>query len=518
MLVATAAHIRKADEIMMSDHQFPGLLLMETAGRKCAEFLLSQYPDAPLFFILAGPGNNGGDGLVIARYLWRAAKKVQILFSADPQQYKGDAKTNYLSLQSLNIPSQLWNHGAADALVNTLPADAVIVDALLGTGASQPLKDPIAAIIAHFSAAPCPVVAIDLPSGLSADTGALTLPPLRAAFTLTFQLSKPCHWLSPAAACCGEVVIVDIGIYCQVTELLGIRCELLTPEWVRQRLHTRPIDGHKGSFGHVLIAGGSKDMAGAPSLASRAALAAGAGLSSAFIPGSIRNAFFQLGAEVMTHSGSENEDSLNESRIPDFKKIKSSKNAVAIGPGMGTSVASAAFLKAALQDSAHPLILDADALNLLAAHDLWSLLPPHCILTPHPGEMCRLMGNDDCLSHRLESAQAMARERNVIVVLKGAGTIVALPDGASFINFTGNPGMATAGAGDVLTGVIAGLLAQGYSPAEAAALGVCLHGVAGDLAADVHSQAGVTAEKILIQLGPARKAIENNWVQGPRCI
>lgn len=509
MYLANASQIRQADAIMISNFHFPGLELMENAGRKSAAFLLQKFPGASLYLVLAGPGNNGGDGLVIARYLSGAGKKVQVLLAKEPEKFNGDALENFKRLENLPLSIFIWGNEKTVKILSGLPAGTILIDALLGTGIIDQLRSPFEEIISFFKERNHPVVAIDLPSGLNADTGHVLNAPLKAQYTLTFHLPKLCHCIYPAAEYCGEVVVLDIGIQPEINQGLNLKRELTEPAHILKWFQQRGTNTHKGNFGHTLLAGGSKDMAGAISLSSRAALAVGAGLSSAFIPGSVRCAFFQMGAEVMTLSqGMDTQEYLSGEHAENFLHAAKNKNAIAIGPGMGTGNSSAAFLENILPGIQVPLVLDADALNLLSANpSFWKLLPAQTILTPHPGEMKRLTGRLDVQEFRLEVAEEMTRTKNVTVILKGANTIIALPDGKTFVNSSGNPGMATAGAGDVLTGILTGLLAQGYPIEQAAPMGVYLHGLAGDLAAEINSEAGVTAEKILGQLGPALQLV-----------
>lgn len=501
MLIANTEQIRAADRNMIEGCNFPGLLLMETAGRKAAEFILETYLDMEGYLILTGPGNNGGDGLVIARYLHLAGKDVHVRTSHDPSRFKGDARANFRALEDSGVAIGKWNGHA----VTGFPDDAeriLIIDALLGTGVTGKVRGNIKEILEGFRDTPFPVVAIDLPSGLSADTGALINEPLRAAYTLTFQLPKIGHYVTPAADACGEVVTIDIGIWPAIIDGLGIRRQLMTGAQVRAWYAARPVSGHKGTFGHALLIGGSRRYAGAIALAAHAALHMGAGLSSVFAPSAVSAALFGIGPEVMLEGQDGN--CLSKDHIKDAVRMLKKAPTLGVGPGMGTEEMTADFLRLLLLTADHPLVLDADALNLIAAHpNMWKDVPAGSILTPHPGEMKRLTGAKVKPAQRLAVAEEFAQKRKVVLVLKGAHTIIAAPDGSSFVNFSGNSGLATAGSGDVLTGAITGLLAQGYPPVQAAAMGVYLHGLAGDLAAEQSGREGVTAMRIMHSLSPA---------------
>lgn len=496
MLLASAAQIREADRVMIEDLGYPGILLMESAGRLSAEVLLRRYPHHS-FCILAGPGNNGGDGLVIARYLAAAGRSVQVLLSHPFENYKGDAALARNALHGSGVP--VIGTDAALAALQQCPSDTLLIDALLGTGAAGPLRGTIADLIAAARQTGLPVVAIDLPSGLDADTGFCANEALAAQLTLTFQAPKPCHVVYPAAALCGEVQVLDIGIWPHVLAGLGIQRRVSDVLQLRAWHQPRQPEGHKGSHGHALLIGGSHAYAGAAALAAHAALRVGAGLCSACVPEPVRPAILGMGPEVMVQAVAG--DILSAEALTDLPRLLSGKQAIAVGPGLGQGPEQLAFLQGLLPLCQAPLVLDAAALNLLAAHpELWPLVPRGSILTPHPGEMRRLDPACDPVNRRLEAAEAFAQRHGVILVLKGAGTVIALPDGRTWVNPTGNPGMGKGGSGDVLTGVILGLLAQGYAPEVAAVMGVFLHGRAGDLAVLDTGLEGLLASDLLLAL------------------
>lgn len=511
MFLADTQQIRRTDQVMIETFDFPGILLMETAGRKSAEQIIQDFPNQDLYLILAGPGNNGGDGLVIARYLMGWQKQVRIICPHDPETWQGDAGINWKHLRHLQPRVIQYEAGTAEDLFQELPAQTLVVDALLGTGVNSTLRGPLAELVAYFRGREFPAVAIDLPSGLSSDTGNLMNEPIPARFTCTFALPKICHFLTPAANYCGEIRVVEIGIRPEVVDGLGIKRRLLTHEFIRQHYRGRATDSHKGSHGHAWLAGGSKSMAGAIVLAARSALHMGAGLSTALVPGSARCALYRETAEVMNRSfGNEDQAYLEAGAVAVWQEAGLHTSALAIGPGLDKNAQTLGFVRAMLFAWQGPLVLDADALNLLSENpELWDLLPENTILTPHPGEMARLTGVQEVQSHRLELAEELAARRKVIVVLKGAGTVIAFPNGDTWVNCSGNAGMATAGSGDVLTGAITAWLAQGYTPQEAALMGVYLHGLAGDLLAAEAGQEGVTAEGLISFLSPAlQKALQ----------
>lgn len=516
MYIAGAEHIKQADTAMLQQYAVPTLLLMETAGRKTAEHLLNKFTAVTHYYVLAGAGNNGGDGMVAARYLHAAGKTVWVMLVGDDKKLSPDAAINWAICQKAGIRCTVYAPGAEEAFAaGAAYPHALLLDALLGVGFSPPLRDPLPGILEKIRLLGVRVVAIDLPSGLEAHTGRVSATPIPALLTLTFAFPKICHYVTPAANFCGEVEVVDIGIYPELIKSLKLRDQIVTQTLVRQAFLPRAEnaaahDSHKGTYGHVLVAGGSLGKAGAIALCGEAALEVGAGLSTAFIPGSILQALQAAFPPVMcVPTGGEKEPHLLHANAADFETALAGKAAVALGPGLSNVPDTAAFMRAVLPMIASqqlPLVLDADALNILSDHDdLWKLLPAATVLTPHPGEMARLLHttNTAIQQSRIESARKLATERSVVVVLKGAGTITALPTGACYINRTGNPGMATAGTGDVLTGAIAGLLAQGMAPAEAAFVGVYVHGRAGDLVARRIGQEGVTATRLLRTLSRA---------------
>ena len=499
MLLATGDQIRKADQVMIEELDFPGVLLMEEAGRKAANFILDTCPDHSRFLVLAGPGNNGGDGFVIARYLMRWGKSVQIILSHAPDRYAGDAGINLKALNGSRILVRIWpEHPGIDD-------ETVLIDALLGTGINSEIRGVILEMVHSFAAHQGPVIAIDMPSGLLADTGKVLSKPLKADYTLTFQLPKICHAVYPAANFCGTTCVADIGIWNSVIGDLGINRHWMDGQEARDILkhHPRPVEGHKGTFGHVALIGGSNQYPGAIALSGHAALHAGAGLSTVIGTEHCRTAIFGMGPEVIFRAVSG--ERINRTHL-DAVLEWTSGCTIGIGPGWSTHPEVKEFFLTFLEKTDRPLVLDADALNLIAFEQCWDLIPPKSVITPHPGEIKRLLRSDQGSDQRLEQAEQLAKDKNLVVVLKGAGTVVASPN-KTWVNTSGNSGMGTGGSGDVLTGVITSLLAQGHQPASAAALGVYLHGLAGDLATQKFGAPGLTASRIMEHLGPAMVTI-----------
>ncbi len=504
MYLANTQQIRQADQLMIEEMDFPGILLMEEAGKKAAEKLVELYPGQQDYILLVGPGNNGGDGWVIARYLHLWGKHVQIYCSHDPLRLQGDARINFEIVRHLPIAYGIWNPQHSDRILDEVHPP-VLVDALLGTGIRDVLRDPIATMLEYWEEKSLPVVAIDLPSGLSADSGGLINSVLEAEHTLTFQLPKICHHVYPAASMCGDIHVLDIGIWDSVIQRLEIRRELLDDAFVRKVYQNRLANTHKGNFGHALVIGGSHAMPGAIAMTAEAVMRSGAGLCTVFCPVGVGPILNTRLPEAMCWEGEGPYFSMED--VETFLELLSGKNVVIVGPGMGREDETFDFFARILEEINVPLVIDADGLNLLSELEKFeSYLGPDTILTPHPGEMQRFIGHP-IQPRRMENAEQFATDTASILVLKGAGTVIALPDGHTFINPTGNPGMATGGSGDILTGIIGGLIAQGYAPVIAAPLGVYLHGKTGDLLLEREGMEGLLASDIARHVSQVWKEI-----------
>jgi ADP-dependent NAD(P)H-hydrate dehydratase / NAD(P)H-hydrate epimerase len=464
MKVLTAAQMREADRQAI-EAGVPGLILMENAAMRVVEFLAERY--APLdkhhIVVCCGKGNNGGDGLAIARQLgMRFRARVEVVLACEPAELKGDAEANWRMLVV-----------AGCTVVRDLaPGATIIVDALLGTGVDGAPREQVAELIAAIKKVKkAHVVAVDLPSGLGFDG-------VRAEATVTFVAPKVEHYLSAEADRVGELVVGAIGIPARVLNSdPELWLNVTEPHDVGTLLQPRTPDGHKGTYGHALIVGGATGKSGAAAMAGLAALRAGAGLVTVACDDSSR-----MAPELMT--------------APLDAPPVEGKTVLAIGPGLGTEAGVAALLKRLL-DSESLRVLDADALNIVAQKGLSVV---GCIVTPHPGEMSRLTGKTaaEIQNGRLEVARDFAMSRRCTLVLKGHRTLIAFEDGTVWINPTGNPGMATGGTGDILTGLIAGLLAQFPGRArEAVIAAVWLHGRAGDRAAEALGEQSVIATDLL---------------------
>lgn len=509
MNIVTAEEMRRLDRDAVSTYGIPVLLLMEQAGMGVVREMARRYGDLAerTIVVLAGKGHNGGDGLVAARHLLQCGARVRVFLTFPADASRGEARNQAEMFRK--IGGRLLDPSNFDraAFRSALTEADLIVDALVGTGLSAPIAGFAAELATDVNAAHTPVVAVDIPSGISADTGDALGVAVRADLTVTFALPKRGHFLSPGAEHTGELRVVDIGIPRRAIDTAALPLSLFTAEAAARCLPARPREGHKGTFGHVFVVAGSLGRSGAALLASRAALRTGAGLTTLACPESVLTAGEARPAEIMTLPLPETAERTLAARALDplLAALKPA-GAVAIGPGLSTQAETQAVIRELLARITVPMVVDADGLNALADH-LEPLRRPHppMILTPHPGEMGRLtrLGSREVQRRRIELAIDFARIHQVVLVLKGARTVVATPDGRATVNSTGNAGMATAGAGDVLTGVIAALLAQGLPVDQAARLGVYLHGSAGDLIAAEHGERGMLAGDLVDRIPSA---------------
>jgi len=527
MFLVTNQEMARLDGETINNYGLPGMVLMEHASSRVVEWL-SWYWEGKVagkrVVILAGKGNNGGDGLAVARLLSNAGAFVTVFLLCHPGELKGDAGQNYQVLQRFGEKVyQLTSDKDLQKLDISLMCADLVVDAIYGTGFRGAVTGLAADVINLVNNSGLPVVAVDVPSGLEAGTGKVAGPCIKAAATVTFGLPKLGLVLEPGRRQVGELWLGDISLPRQLIQNSGLKTRLITPEEVTQRLPSRPAAAHKGSFGHVAAVGGSEGMTGAIYLAATAALRGGAGLVTALVPRSLHGLMEIKTVEVMTKPLPETEAvSVGLEALNTVLEFAGKTDVVLLGPGMSQHASTAAFLANLVPKLDKPLVLDADALNIISNNDpkkFFADLKAPIVITPHPGEMARLTGLPvrEIQQNRLEVASKAAREWKVVVVLKGAGTVVAHPGGKVFVNPTGNPGMATAGSGDVLSGLVAGLMAQGLAALDAAVAGVYVHGLAGDLAAREKGQMGLTAGDILASLPRALAALEQgSFPEGPR--
>jgi len=496
--------MQEIDKRAIEEYGIPGLTLMEHAGRACVDEIIAGFGQSGRAFILAGKGNNGGDGFVIARLLLEEGWNVAVLILAERHQISGDAAVNLEKLPKAilafcNDPDRLSDL-ASGAL---LPAD-LIVDALFGTGLRSDLVGIYRAAIELMNGSGRPILAVDIPSGIHGTTGRPLGTAVHADITIAFAFAKLGHILYPGAEHTGRLVVADIGIPPELMESTP-GYDFLNSTTVRPLLRRRDRQAHKGSCGHDLIVAGSTGKTGAAALCTNSAVRAGSGLVTLAVAESIHSILELKTTEAMTvpltDAGS---GFLTSIVVPVLEKLLVGKAAVAIGPGLGSRPGTVALLHTLIETIELPLVLDADALNALSEDPalLHRKKSKSVILTPHPGEMSRLVGSSipDVEAIRISVAQEFARRYDVYLVLKGARTIIASPTGTVAINGSGNPGMASGGMGDVLTGVLVSLLGQGYSAWDACRLGVFIHGHAADLVARAKGEIGINATDVLEML------------------
>ncbi|RJP24789.1 MAG: NAD(P)H-hydrate dehydratase [Deltaproteobacteria bacterium] len=508
MKVATARQMAELDRVTIHTYGIPSLVLMENAGRSCTDRIfriLEEKVGAPQeasVAVVCGKGNNGGDGMVIARHLHNRGVYVEVFLLGETAELSADAKTQHDILRRMDVEIRVVRdtEGVED-LRTYLEEVHLCVDAILGTGLSSPLEGTIRDVVEVVNLSMATVFAVDLPSGIDATTGRILGEAIRADYTGTFGLLKLGHVLLPGSIHCGETEIYDIGIPSRAVFDAEIKTEALDEQIVKSMLSVRPPDFHKGDAGRVYIVGGSPGMTGAPCLAGLAALRMGAGLITVVTPASLRPIVESKQMEVMC-AGIRDDGTgyFSPAMIPELLEVVSKADVLVIGPGMGANGSMPEFLKELLPKIKVPFLLDADALNALAGQaSLLQSAGAPCIVTPHPGEMSRLTREsiESIEMSRLDSARHLAEEERVTVILKGARTVVATPKGDLFINTTGNPYMASGGMGDALAGMVAALASQGLSPTDAACAGVFLHGMSADLLVREHPMTPVTATDVI---------------------
>ncbi|HVZ56522.1 MAG TPA: NAD(P)H-hydrate dehydratase [Chitinophagaceae bacterium] len=499
MKILDADQIRGWDTYTIQHEPISSIDLMERAASRCVAWLSGQGLLQRPFLVFCGKGNNGGDGLAIARMLAARHCQVSVYILEFGHRGTDDFQANLERLHQQPVPI----HYIQDPGQFPLPGrEAILIDALYGTGLNRPLEGLSADLVNHLNSRGCQIISIDIPSGLPADQPLAGQPAVRATHTLTFQGYKLAFLVAENAPYIGQPVVLDIGLAPAYYESQDVTYELTDLSRIRLIYRPRSRFAHKGQFGHALLLAGSYGKIGAAVLAARACLRGGAGLLTCQVPscgyGILQTSLPE--AMVMTD--------FNSSVLTRLEGDLSRFDAVGVGPGIGTARETRSLVRDLISSCRAPLVLDADALNSLAANPEWlALVPSGSLLTPHPKEFDRLFGDCPDDFARLDKALRIARDRGLVVILKGHHTLVATPGGKGFFNPTGNPGMATAGSGDVLTGLLTGLLAQGYGPVEAALLGVYLHGLAGDAAASARSEEALIAGDIVEYLGTAYRQL-----------
>jgi len=514
MKVVTAEVMQQLDRRAIEEAGIPGVVLMENAGRGAVGVLLENYPEvlSGTVAIIAGKGNNGGDGFVIARYLVNRGISVRIFLLGARGKIQGDAKVNLDCALKMHIPlTEIEDTAGWKAHRGELEGCTLIVDAIFGTGLTSDIGGLIGEVINDLNGASIPKVAVDLPSGLHPDTGAVMGTCVQADCTVTFGLPKRGLFLYPGAQCAGRIKIVDISIPSSFVDEAALSDHVVSFAAMSQALKVRDPNSHKGDYGHVLVIAGSRGKTGAAALACQAAARVGAGLVTLGIPDALHAIMEQKLTEVMTEPLPEHHKGFMG--IGSLKKIQElmvGKKVLALGPGLSTHEDTVKLVHAIIQESSIPVVVDADGINALGAHPaLLHQVHIPVVLTPHPGEMARLLGVSvrEVQRDRIAIAKDFAQRYGCYLVLKGARSLIAEPDGSLCINLTGNPGMASGGMGDILTGMIPGFIAQGYDCATSTKLAVFAHGLAGDLLSSERGPVGCIAGDVLGELPRVLKAL-----------
>ncbi|MBQ7515549.1 MAG: NAD(P)H-hydrate dehydratase [Schwartzia sp.] len=512
MKVAMVEEMRQIDKLAGEKYGIPEAILMENAGRAVAGVVVDELAGVAgkTICVLAGAGNNGGDAFVAARHLANHGAQVKVFLVGDTDKLTKSAAQNRDICQKMGITVQtLAAERDWEKFALLLKLADVIVDGLLGTGVKGPLRNPFDKVIEMVNEAGRPVVAIDIPSGVDAGSGGVPTAAIKADVTVTFGLPKTGHFFCPGAANTGRLVVDDISLPQTLLTDRGILQEYFDDEYVRALLPSRPIDAHKGSCGRVLVVAGSNGMTGAAALASEAALRSGAGVVTLATAESLTNLFAMKLTEVMTRPLPEASPGiLGHEALEPLKKMMEEFDTVLMGPGLGRDPATLNLIWQAARAVRKPLVLDADALYAFAGHaETFVQAGDPLVLTPHLGEMAMLLGLsvEALRANLVPCCRKAATDWNAILVVKSECTLVAYPDSRVFLTSKGNPGMATAGSGDVLAGTIAGLMKQ-MPAADAPQLGVYLHGSAGDIAAGEAAE-GLMAGDILRHLPTARRQL-----------
>lgn len=499
MELLSSSQIKQWDAYTCREQRISSLELMERAATACLNWLGEHGYLKCSFIVFCGKGNNGGDGLALARLLLAKGAAVKVFILDAEAKPSPDFSANLQRLEQTGLSVQYLKTG--DALPETNKTE-VLIDALFGSGLNRPLEGQAAQTVERINSAGAEIIAIDLPSGLFTGKSSAGNPVVRAHHTLSFQLTKTAFLVPENKAYTGRVHILDVGLDRGFLATVYSSYETIDKEMVRLLYKPRDLFSHKGSFGHALLIAGSYGKMGAAVLAARACLRSGVGLLSCHIPRCGYSIVQTAVPEAMTYTDEHGE------QITGVQTDVSKFGVLGIGPGLGTADATVKALGAVLAAFKKPVVLDADALNIISAlPEMLGAIPSFSILTPHPKEFERLFGPAANDFEKLDLAVRKARELNIIIVLKGHHTFIAMPGGKGYFNTTGNAGMATGGSGDVLTGLLTGLLAQHYTPATATLLGVYLHGLAGDQAAIVHSQEAMVASDIIEGIGESFKQI-----------
>lgn len=505
MKLADSRTIKKIDSAAMRKYGIRALVLMENAGRAVAEAVKKELEPVASKYkrvaIIAGKGNNGGDGFVAARHLMNSGVSVALFSFARVEDIRGDAGVNALAWQRMGGEiNYLLSKGDLKKHEYAIRHSSIIVDAIFGTGLGSPVSGLYADTIAYMNGLERKIVSVDMPSGIDASTGAVLGVAVKASLTVTMAVPKIGLYSYPGRSFAGRVVVADIGAPRELIEGEAIRWNLITEDDLKKILKIRKPESHKSTHGHMLIVAGSPGMTGAAYMAGVASMRAGSGLTTIALPESLNPIMEAKTTEIMTLPVPEADGRLVSTSFEKIRHALTGKSVLLIGPGIGNHPGTFGLVEKLIDAAEIPTVLDADGLNAFAgnAKGLKKCKAP-LVITPHPGEAARLLKTSTVVvqSDRMGAAKELARATGATVVLKGAGTVITGPDGQFYLNPTGNPGLATAGTGDVLSGMIGGLLAQGYTPTEAAIAAVYLHGLAGDRVKEAQGEAGMMATDLL---------------------
>lgn len=501
--VLSSVQLKELDEYTIKNTPIESVDLMERAAVAVFYKIVENFDKSTKFSLFCGMGNNGGDGLAISRLLLNNHYRVKTYIVKSKNIGSEDFEINLKRLKETNFSNIIELTEKSQNF--EIDSDEVIIDAIFGTGLSYEAKGFTADIIHKINSLNLFTIAIDVPSGLSADIDFFSIkdPVIKADICYSFQYPKLCFFLPETAYYCGDWELLNIKILNKPLERFKLKNFVVTQDFIKSNIYKRDKFSHKGNFGHALLVAGSKNTSGAALLSAKACIRSGCGLLSCHCTSSVAEALRVTLPEAM-FSIDDNKDFI--SSINDIEKF----NSIAIGPGIGTSKQTENALKLLIQNSKIPLILDADAINILSNNKTWiSFLAEGSILTPHPKEFIRLFGDSKTHKERLELQRAKSIKHQVYIILKGAHTCITTPEGNAYFNSTGNPGMATAGSGDVLTGIICGLLAQSYSSLLSSIIGVYIHGLAGDIALSHQSVQSLIASDIVDNIGNAYNIISN---------
>ncbi len=503
MLVVTAEEMRELDRLTIEKYGVPSLTLMERAGEGVFKATLERFPKAVKkgVLIVVGRGNNGGDGLVVARYLKKKRIPCEVVLLNQKENLSRDSAENLRAYLKFKGKVSQVKGDPLSLLSQKFKGHGILIDAILGTGLKQEVRGLYADVIEAMNASGLPIVAVDIPSGLDADGGRPLGVAVQAEATVTFGYPKLGQVVYPGLSYVGDLAVVDIGIHPKAVEEVSIHTDLLEEEEVHWLIPSRKPDTHKGTYGHLLVMAGSRGKTGAAIMACRAAMRVGVGMVTLAAPRSLNDIFAGALVESMTEPLEEtSEEDLEAPNDRFWTRLLDKKSALLFGPGIGLKEGAKSALWWLLRNLEIPWVIDADGLNHLAGETsrLHSAKTPP-LLTPHPGEMARLIGSDTATVNRdrVGIARAFALEHRCYVVLKGARSIIATLDGKVYINPTGNAGMASGGMGDVLAGILAGMLSQGLGVEDALKLGVFLHGFVGDRVAETKGEMGMIASDVV---------------------